>query len=324
MSARLRIVAFGSGGVGGYFGARLAAAGEDVTFLARGRHLEALRTSGLRLTSPKGDLHLPQVRATDRPADAGPADIVLFTVKLYDAEASAAQLAPLLGPDTAVMTFQNGVEARDIVARHVDRRHVVGGVAYVAAVIDAPGHIRHTALDALIFGETDGSASPRLTAFRDAGRRAGFQATLSPHIDRDLWSKFVRLSTFSGLTALTRLPLGPIRDDEALWGLAESALEEGCALAAARDVALPAAVATEMRTMLRGMPPTAKSSMLEDLERGRPLELPWLSGAMVRLGRESGVATPVHAVIAAALGPYVGGAPVGTATPAAAPRPPSA
>lgn len=320
----LRIVAFGSGGVGGYFGGRLAAAGEDVTFIARGRHLEALRTDGLRLVSPKGDVHLRQVRATDRPGDVGPVDVVLFTVKMYDAASSAAHLQPLIGPDTAVITLQNGVEARDIVARHLDPRHVVGGVAYVAAVIDTPGVIRHTALDALVFGEADGTVSPRLAALREAGERAGFHATVSTAIDRDLWSKFVRLSTFSGLTSLTRLPLGPIRDDAALWALAEAALQEGIAVAAARGVTLSPQLLTEMRAMLWGMPPVAKSSMLEDLERGRPLELPWLSGAIVRLGREAGVPTPVHGMIAAALGPFVAGPPVLSATPAPAPPPPSA
>jgi 2-dehydropantoate 2-reductase len=304
----MRIVAFGSGGVGGYFGARLAAAGEDVAFIARGRHLEAMRRDGLRIVSPKGDLHLPRVRATDDPASLGPADVVLFTVKMYDADASAAQLRPLVGPDTAVITFQNGVEAVDIVARHVGAEHAVGGVAYVAAVIAEPGVIRHTALERLIFGETDGTVSPRLQALAEAGRRAAFDAVASPRIEYDLWAKFARLATFSGITSLTRLPVGPIRANAELFALVPQAIAEVVAVGQARGVPLDDAVLNEALQMMRTMPDASKSSMLEDLERGRRLELPWLSGAVVRLGREAGVPTPIHQFIATALGPWVHGA----------------
>jgi 2-dehydropantoate 2-reductase len=307
----MRIVAFGSGGVGGYFGARLAAAGEDVAFIARGRHLEAMRREGLRVVSPKGDLHLPRVDATDDPASLGPADVVMFTVKMYDAEAAAAQLRPLIGPDTAVITFQNGVEAVDIVARHVGAAHVVGGVAYVAAVITEPGVIKHTALDRLIFGEADGTPSPRLLAFAAAGERAGYAAVASAHIQKDLWGKFARLATFSGTTSLTRLPIGPIRADAALLDMVQTAIREVMTVGRARGVQLDDSVLTEAVQMMRTMPDGSKSSMLEDLERGRTLELPWLSGAVVRLGREAGVATPIHQFIATALGPWVNGNPLG-------------
>jgi 2-dehydropantoate 2-reductase len=297
----------GAGGVGGYFGARLAAAGEDVTFIARGAHLAALRANGLRLQSPKGDLHLTTVNATDSTASVGPVDVVLVTVKMYDLEAAAVTLPPLLGPDTVVVTLQNGVEAVDLVAGHVGRHHIAGGVAYVAAVIIEPGTIRHTSLDALIFGELDGRRSDRLIRLEAACGRAGFSARVSEHIEIDLWSKFSRLSVFSGMTAVTRSPIGVLRGDPELLALLQSACEETIRVGRARGVALPDLVMTEIMQMVEGLPHHAKASMLEDLERGRRLELPWLSGAVVRLGREAGVPTPIHAFIATVLKPHVNG-----------------
>lgn len=305
----MRIAVFGAGGVGGYFGARLARAGEDVHFVARGAHLDAMRSSGLRLVSPKGDLHLPRVQATSDPRDIGPVDVVLFTVKMYDVDAAADMLPPLIGPGTVVITLQNGVEAVDLVARHIGREHIAGGVAYVAAVIDEPGLIRHTALDILVFGEIDGRSSPRLEAFAAVCARAGFKGRLSQQIRVDLWSKFSRLAVFSGLTSLTRSPLGVIRDEPELVAMMTAAVEEAILVGRAHGVALPDLTADEIPKMVSTMPPQSKSSMLEDLERGRRLELPWLSGALVRLGREAGVATPIHQFIATALKPFVNGAP---------------
>jgi 2-dehydropantoate 2-reductase len=306
----MKIVMFGAGGVGGYFGGRLAQAGCDVAFVARGAHLEAIRRDGLRLVSPKGDAHVTTVRAGADPADLGPADVVLFTVKLYDAEAAAAQLAPLVGPDTMVVTLQNGVDAVDIVARHVGREHTAGGVAYVAAVIDPPGTIRHTALDALIVGELDGRMSPRLLALKAAADRAGFGFTASPHILVDLWSKFARLSVFSAMTAITRSPLGVLRAQPELMAMLERAAWETIAVGRAHGVPLADTVMDEVTAMMRSMPPQAQSSMLSDLERQRRLELPWLSGAVARLGAEKQVPTPIHAFVATVLSPFVdGGAP---------------
>lgn len=303
----MKIVMFGSGGVGGYFGARLAAAGADVAFVARGAHLDAIRQHGLRVTSPKGDVHVPSVRASADPGELGPADVVFLTVKMYDVEAAAAALRPLLGADTMVVTLQNGVDATDMVARHVGREHVAGGVAYVSAVISAPGVIKHTALDALVVGELDGVMSPRLLALRDAAAGAGFMFTASPDIRRDLWSKFARLSVLSGMTAVTRSPIGVVRAQPALMALVDAAVDETLAVGRAHGVDLGSGIRDEVFAMYRAVPPQAKSSMLEDLERGRPLELPWLSGAVVRLGQEVGVPTPVHATIATLLAPFVDG-----------------
>ena len=303
----MQIAIIGAGGVGGYFGARLIAAGEDVTFVARGSHLEAIRSRGLRLESPKGNLHLTSVRATDDLKSVGPVDVVLLTVKMYDLDAAAATLRPLIGDDTVVVTLQNGVEAVEIVGRHVSQDHVAGGVAYVAAVIAEPGLIRHTSLDALIFGELDGRRSSRLTQLEAACLRAGFGARVSDDIEVDLWAKFARLSVFSGMTAVTRSPIGVLREDPALFAMLQAACRETISVGRAKGVALPETLMSEILQMVQGLPHHAKASMLEDLERGRPLELPWLSGAVVRLGMEVGVPTPIHSFIATVLKPHASG-----------------
>lgn len=303
----MRIAIFGSGGVGAYFGGRLAAAGEDVTFIARGKQLSALQEHGLEIESPNGHLNLASVRATDRIDSIGPVDIVLLTVKLYDLDAAAATLAPLMGPDTAVVTLQNGVEASQIVARHVGAHHVVGGVAYIVALVDRPGHVHHTVAQQLLFGEADGSRSPRLTAFEAACVRAGFQAVASTHIDTDLWVKFIRLATWSGMGSALRSPMGVIRDQPDALEMMIGGIDEAIAVGHARGIALPPNLVDETKKMLSNFPAESKSSMLEDLERGRRLELPWLSGAVVRLGREVGVPTPIHHFITTVLTPFVNG-----------------
>ena len=303
----MKIAIFGSGGVGGYFGAKLAAAGEDVTFLARGAHLKAMQDGGLHVESPQGSFHLPKVQATDRPQAVGPVDVVLFTVKMYDVDASAATLQPLIGPDTVVITLQNGVEAMDMVAAHVGAGHVAGGAAYIVVVVDQPGHLRHTTAQNLVFGERDGRRSDRLVAFEEAGKRAGFGAKASAQVETDLWIKFVRLSTWSGMTSVTRSPMGVVRDDPALFAMMMTAIDEAIAVGTARGITFPADIVESTLGMIKNFPATSKSSMLEDLERGRRLELPWLSGAVVRLGKDAGVPTPTHQFITAVLTPLANG-----------------
>jgi 2-dehydropantoate 2-reductase len=303
----MRIAIVGSGGVGGYFGGRLAAAGADVAFLARGAHLDALRTRGLRIDSPKGNLHLPRVKAAGDPTAIGPVDIVLFAVKLYDTESALAALPPLIGPDTAVIPLQNGVDSVATLVRAVGRAHAAGGTCYVSAMIAEPGVIRHTAMDHLIFGELDRIRSPRLIALQDACRPAGFQATLSDDVTLDIWGKFVRLSVFSGMTAVTRSPLGVIRDDPELWTMLGQAVREAMAVAHAKGIGVPESTVDDVAKAYAALPPQTKSSMLEDLERGRRIELPWLSGAVVRIGLEVGVPTPTHTFINAVLKPHVNG-----------------
>ena len=304
----MRIAIVGSGGVGGYFGGRLAASGADVSFLARGTHLDALRASGLRIVSPKGDVHVPRVRAFGDPNEVGVVDVVLFSVKLYDVESALPSLTPLVGPSTVVIPLQNGVDAAALVERALGRAHTAGGTCYVAAVVAEPGVIRHTAMDHLIFGELDGVRSPRLAALLETCKPAGFQATLSDDIMFDVWTKFVRLSVLSGMTAAARSPVGVLRDDPDLWAMLKDAVREAMAVAQAKGIAVPPTTVDDVAAAYAALPPQARSSMLEDLERGRRLELPWLSGAVVRIGREAGVATPTHAFINAVLKPHVNGA----------------
>lgn len=303
----MKIAIFGSGGVGGYFGAKLAAAGEDVTFLARGAHLKAMQDGGLHVESPQGSFHLPKVQATDRPQAVGPVDVVLFTVKMYDVDGSAATLKPLIGPDTVVITLQNGVEAMDMVAAHVGEGHVAGGAAYIVVVVDQPGRLRHTTAQSLVFGERHGRRSDRLAAFEEAGKRAGFGAKVSAQVETDLWIKFVRLSTWSGMTSVTRSPMGVVRDDPALFAMMMTAIDEAIAVGSARGITFPSDIVESTLGMIKNFPATSKSSMLEDLERGRRLELPWLSGAVVRLGNEVGVPAPTHQFITAVLTPFTNG-----------------
>jgi 2-dehydropantoate 2-reductase len=306
--AQMRIAVVGAGGVGGYFGGRLAEAGADIVFLARGAHLNALRTSGLRIESPSGNLHLAKVSATDDAAAIGPVDVVLFAVKLYDAETATHVLPPLLGPDTVVIPLQNGVDAVDIVSRSVGLDHTAGGTAYVSAVISEPGIIRHTAMDQLYFGEIDRRRSPRLERLLDICRSAAFRSTLSNNILVDIWTKFVRLSVFSGMTAATRSPIGVIVNDPELLAMLKAAVREGTLVAHAKGVPVPDDAPETVEAAYKALPPHAKASMLEDLERGRRLELPWLSGAVVRIGEEVGVPTPIHRFITTILKPHVNGA----------------
>jgi 2-dehydropantoate 2-reductase len=270
----MRIAVVGSGGVGGYFGGRLAVAGTDVSFVARGAHLQALKRGGLRIHSPLGDVHLPQVQATDDPAEIGAVDVVFFTVKLYDTESAAALLAPLVGPDTVVVPFQNGVQSVEVLTRTVGADHTAGGTAFVAAVI------RHTANDRLTFGELNGERTPRLERLLEACDAAGFHARLSDRIESDIWTKFVWLTVFSAITTVTRLPIGALRDDPDVIALCQGGGLEAMAVARAKGIALPTAVLDDM---------------------------PWLSGAVVRIGEETGVLTPIHRFVTTVLMPHVRG-----------------
>ena len=307
----MKIAIVGSGGVGGYFGGRLVAKGVDVTFLARGAHLAALRSKGLRILSPSGDLHLPAVKATDDPTSVGPVDVVLFAVKLYDTESAIALLPPLIGPHTLVVPLQNGVGSVERLARAIGRGHVAGGTCYVAAVIAEPGVIKHTAMGRLIFGPLrDGADRPPapLQELLSACKGAGVEAVLSETIETEIWAKFVRLAVMSGMTAVTRSPVGVIVNDPDLAAMVVDALRESFAVANACGVPLDATVIPAIMKANQAIPGEMKSSMLEDLERGRPLELPFLSGMVVKLGEDHGVPTPVHRFIATALKPFVNGA----------------
>jgi 2-dehydropantoate 2-reductase len=298
----MKIAVMGTGGVGGYLGARLAKAGEEVTFIARGAHLDAIRREGLRLESPRGDVHVHPARATDDPGTVGPVDVVLFTVKLWGSEEAAQQIRPLVGPSTAILSLQNGVEANALLERYFGRDRLLGGVALMAVVIDRPGVIKHTGQMArVVFGELGAASSPRAEALLAACRRAEIDAEVSTDAERTIWEKFVFLVGLSGLTALTRRSIGPVREDPDTRALLLDAMREVVAVGRARGVALDPGFAENRLAFADTMPAEMKASMAHDLERGNRLEVGWLSGAVARLGQEAGVPTPVNRAIYAAL-----------------------
>ncbi len=294
----MRIAVMGTGGVGGYFGARLALGGSDVSFIARGRHLEAIRRQGLKVESPLGDMHLENPRATDDPAAIGPVDLVLFGVKLWDTEATAKAMAPLVGPETAVISLQNGVRKDDILRDVLGARAVMGGACYIAAQIAAPGVIRHSGtVQKLVFGEYDGKRSARAQAFFDACRQAGIDVEVSADIRRTIWEKFVFLVGLSGLTTTIRKPIGPIRSNPRTRALLHDAMREVVAVGRSEGVQLAQDFADNRLAFADGLPATMTSSMHNDLERGNRLEVDGLSGDVVERGRVAGVPTPVNRVI---------------------------
>jgi 2-dehydropantoate 2-reductase len=305
---RVRIAVMGAGAIGGYIGGRLAARGAPVTFIARGAHLAALRASGLAIVSPLGDLHVDAASATDDPASVGEVDLVLLATKLYDVEAAARAIAPLLGRDTAVICLQNGVEAPDVVARLYGAARVVGGVVIINGEVIAPGVVRHNALNHLTVGELDGRATPRLERFVALATAAGIETVLSRDVRLEIWRKFLVLAPMAALSAMTRLPLGRIREQDSTWRLAELGMREVVAVARARGVGLTDADVEQALAFVQGMPATWKASLAVDLEHRRRLEIDWLSGAVARLGRAAGVPTPFHDVALGVLKPHAAGA----------------
>lgn len=301
----MRIAVIGVGGVGGYFGGQLAAAGQDVVFVARGAHLAALRSHGLSVESQVGPLRNLRVNATDDPAGHGPVDLVILGVKLWDTDAALQMAKPLVGPPTAIVSFQNGIESVERITAAYGAQAALGGTCHIAAVIARPGVIAHTgSMARLTFGEPAGGMSPRVEAFAAACRKAKFDTVASPDIRRAIWEKFVFLSSFSGMTTLSRQPIGPIRATEEGRAAFLAALEEVSAIARAQGIALPPDHAAKALAFGDGLPAEMKSSMLGDLQRNARLELPWLSGAVAALGRQLGIPTPVHTTITAALLPY--------------------
>jgi len=305
----MRIAIMGSGGVGGYFGARLAQAGNDVAFIARGRHLAAMRAKGLAIRSVIGDMTIPRPAVTDDPAGLAPADIVLFAVKLWDTESAAKAVLPLLATGGVVVPFQNGVESIERVGAIVGAKRVMGGVAYIAATIGEPGVIVHTGTMArLRFGPVEPSQQKEAEALLTACQGGGIDAELSNDIRRALWEKFAFLSAFSGLTSVARQPLGVLRGDPDLRATLEAAIRETWSVGRAKGVALTDDFVTQQMKFTDGLPAQMKSSMLNDLEAGNRIEAPWLAGAVARMGSAMGIATPVNATLFAALKPYCAGA----------------
>ena len=304
----MRIAVMGAGGVGGYFGAKLAQAGHDVAFVARGRHLAAMRERGLTVTSANGDVRLPKPVATDDPATLGRTDIVLFAVKLWDTESAAEAVRPLVAQGGVVVPFQNGVGSVERIGAMVGAGHVMGGVAQIAATIAAPGVIAHTGTMArLRFGPVLSAQQPAAEALLAACRSAAIDVELVADIRRALWEKFVFLAAFSGLTSVARQPVGVLRTDPELRGTLEAAMREAWAVGRAQGVALADDFVAQLMQFTDGLPSEMKSSMLNDLVAGNRLEAPWLCGDVTRMAAAAGVPAPVNATLYAVLKPYCGG-----------------
>lgn len=300
----MRIAVFGAGGVGGYFGGKLAQAGEEVIFIARGAHLAAIRHAGLTIESAQGRVVIQPARAESEPAAVGPVDVVLVGVKAWQVPEAAEAIRPLVGPQTIVIPLENGVEASDQLAAVLGERCVAGGLCRISSRVDGPGRIHHMGIEPFVaFNWADGHADPRLEALRDAFTRVGVKAVIPADIAVDLWLKFLFITAISGVGSLTRAPAGVMRSIPQTRRLLEDSIAETGAVARARGVALPPAAEADTLRFIDGMPPATTSSMQRDIAEGHPSELEMQNGAVVRLGQAAGVPTPTHAFIYAALLP---------------------
>ena len=303
----MRIVVVGAGGVGGYFGARLARSGQDVTVVARGAHLDAIRSGGLRVRSAIEGEYTATVAAVEKVDGLPPADAVLLCVKSFDTEAAVDQVRGVVGSETPVLSLQNGVDNEEKIDAILGPRRALGGVAYVFAAIEAPGVISHTFAGSVVLGEMDGRATPRAERLRDAFAAAGVPVTLSNDIRRVLWEKYLMLAAQAGLTALTRRPIGVIRDTPETWRMYRLIVEELAALGRASGVALAADAVETTLANAGKLAPHLYSSMHYDLVHGKRLELEALHGHAVRLGERLGVPTPTVFAVYAALKPFAEG-----------------
>ena len=304
----MKIAIMGSGGLGGYFGARLAQGGADVHFIARGAHLAAMREHGLAIEGGTRPIHVAKVNATDDPAHIGTSDVVMLAVKLWDTEAALAQVKPLVGPGTTIISFQNGVLKDTYLQRAYPAAQTMGGVAYVATTIGRPGVIQQTGpLERLVIGEFDGSRSARGEAFLAACLAGGIKAELSAEIRREIWSKYVFLVGLSGATATMRSRIGPIRGNPQTRAFLLDVMREVVAVGRAQGVALPEDYAEDRLAFADGVSPDMTSSLHHDLERGNRLEVRWLAGGVVELGLPAGIPTPLNRAIADILALHEGG-----------------
>ncbi|MEO8003746.1 MAG: 2-dehydropantoate 2-reductase [Betaproteobacteria bacterium] len=294
----MRIAIMGSGGVGGYFGAKLARAGCDVTFIARGAHLEAMRKNGLLVESKAGNIQIDTPQVTSDPASIGKVDLVLFGVKLWDTETAAKAIVPLVGPQTGVVSFQNGVQKDELLRSIVGDGAVMGGVCYIAATIARPGVIQHGgAMQKLVFGEYGGKDAKRAQDFLDACKKAGIDAEVSSDIRRATWEKFVFLVGLSATTATMRAPVGVVRTNPRSRAMLLDAMKEVVAVGRAEGVALAEDFADNRLAFCDSLPPEMNASMRNDLERGNRLEVEWLSGDVVARGQRLGVPTPINRTV---------------------------
>ncbi|MEM9270101.1 MAG: 2-dehydropantoate 2-reductase, partial [Pseudomonadota bacterium] len=301
----MKIAVLGAGGIGGYVGGRLAQAGHEVTLIARGAHLETLRSSGLRIETPNSEAHLTTINAAAHADEVGPVDLVLFTVKMADVAQAATTLPALMGPDTLVLTLQNGIDSGDMVAAHVGAERIVAGIIYLAAYIKEPGVITHPGGVHLLRADAMNGHPTMAQLFADSDGLEDLTIEGEQDARQMLWGKFVDLAAFSGITCLTRSPIGRVRRHPEALRTYVDLLRENVAIARAEGLHFADDHPERHIEMFRNQPYSQKSSMLVDLEAGKPLELPWLSGKMVALGAKHGIETPANQAVVAALTPFV-------------------
>lgn len=307
----MRIAIVGAGAVGGYFGARLAHAGQDVVVVARGAHLDAIRAQGLQVVSPALGDFTARCRAESDPAAVGAVDLVIFAVKAYDNDTAIPQLEPLLGRNTAVLTLQNGIDSTRQLADRVGAARVLGGTTYLATAVEAPGRIVQTGVHrSIIFGEAfavGGAVTPRVQAIADVMAPADIQVTAVPDARVPIWDKFVYLAPFSGFTGAARLPIGPLWREPHVRELFYAAAREVAAIAAAEGVTISPDRFQTLEHYMNGIPPTTRSSLLIDLQQGKRIEVEALQGAAVRRAAAHGVPVPILSTLYAALKPWAAG-----------------
>lgn len=304
----MKIAVMAAGAVGAYFGGKLALAGHDVTFIARGEHAAAIRERGLRVNSVHGDFVVENAQVTADPNDVGPVDIILFAVKLWATEEAAELCKSMIGDDTLVIPLQNGVDAIDVVSGVLGENHVGGGIAKISAVIEEPGLIKHVSSFASIeFAEADSKPSDRTTAFLAACQEAGFDAEISKDIVKSLWLKFIFLATLSGITTAARNSIGPIIDCEEGLNSFRNSMSEIIQVGQKMGVNLSDETLDRLMKFVVALPPTMRASQVADLEAGNRLEAPWLTGAVCKMGRANQIETPVNDALYAVLRPFVGG-----------------
>lgn len=300
----MKIAVIGAGGVGGYYGALLARSGQDVTFIARGEHLRAIQTSGLKVRSVHGDFSIAPAPAVEDPAVIGPVDLLIFAVKTYDTSAAAASILPIVGPDTTVLPFQNGVDAADRIGAILGAQHMLGGATWLSAAVEAPGVIgQYSPFRRVVLGELDGGDTPRARAIVEAFRQAGAEAELAADIRTVLWTKFVFIAATSALGALTRVSIDEYRAVPETRAALFAALREVAAVGRAAGAALDADVVERTAEFIDAAAPGLKPSLQRDVEAGRRSELESMIGIVVRMGRPRGVPTPVMDLAYALLKP---------------------
>lgn len=300
----MRIVVFGTGGVGGFFGGRLAHAGDDVTFIARGEHLRAIKASGLKVDSTLGDFVVVPAKATDDVSEVGEVDLVIVGVKAWQVSEAARAMKPLVGPGTTVLPLQNGVDAVAQLVAELGADRIIGGLCRIVSLVVGPGHIKHAGFTpSIVIGEIDDRRTDRIMRIEQLFKRAGLEITVAPDIQAALWTKFLFIASFSGVGAMANAPAGVLRSDPKWRAQILHAMEEIYALAQARKIKLSPNSIDNAIASVNALPEDATSSMQRDIAAGRPSELESQNGAVVRLARESGVQVPTHALIYETLKP---------------------